>query len=136
MKRPRLRTGEDGSALLELALVMPVFLLVIFGILQCALALFAYGDITYASRAAVRYASLHSSASLAPATSDSVHTMINPFLWCAPASDFSIQVTWSPANTVGSTVQINVKVLLPLTIPFSDVQGFAIQSTSRRLIVR
>ena len=84
MKRRQLRHGEEGAALLELALVMPVFLLVIFGILQCTLALFAYCNISYASHAAVRYASLYSSSSIAPATSTSVRKIVDPFIWCAP----------------------------------------------------
>ena len=136
MKRVQLSDGEEGSALLELALVMPVFLLVIFGILQCTLALFAYCNISYASRAAVRYASLHSSSSAAPATNASVRTVIDPFVWCAPANDVSIAITWSPSNSVGSTVQVQVQMNLPLAIPFSDTQGFAIHSVSKRTIVR
>jgi Flp pilus assembly protein TadG len=136
MKRMRLHDGEEGSALLELALVMPVFLLVIFGILQSSFALFAYCNISYASRAAVRYASLHSSSSISPATSTSVRTIINPFVWCAPASDVSVMTTWSPSNSVGSTVQVQVQINLPLAIPFSDIQGFTVHSVAQRLIVR
>ena len=136
MSRRQLRDGEEGSALLELALVMPVFLLVIFGILQCTLALFAYCNISYASHAAVRYASLHSSSSIAPATSSSVRAIVDPFVWCAPASAVTVTTTWSPSNSVGSTAQVQVQVNLPLAIPFSEVQGFAIQTVTKRLIVR
>ena len=135
MKRKQLRDGEEGAALLELALVMPVFLLVIFGILQCTLALFAYCNISYASHAAVRYASLSSSSSIAPATSTSVRKIVDPFVWCAPANAVTVTTTWSPSNSIGSTVQVQVQVNLPLAIPFSDVQGFAIQSAAKRLIV-
>ena len=134
MKNNRRRDREEGSALLELALVLPVFLLVIFGILQCTLTLFAYGNITYASLAAVRYASLHSSSGSAPATSTSVRTMMTPFIWCALANDVSVMVTWSPSRNVGSTVQVQVN--LPLAIPFPGVQGFSIHSVAKRLIVR
>ncbi len=136
MTQMQLRDGEKGSALLELALVMPVFLLVIFGILQCTLMLFAYCNISYASRTAVRYASLHSSSSIAPATRTSVRTLINPFVWCAPANDVSVMITWSPSNSIGSTVQVQVQMNLPLAIPFSDLDGFPIHSVAKRLIVR
>ena len=136
MKPLQLRDAEEGSALLELALVMPVFLLVIFGILQCTLALFAYCNISYASSAAARYASLHSSSSTAPATVASVRTVVEPFVWCAPANNVVVTTTWSPSSSVGSTVQVQVQMSLPLAIPFSDTQGFAIQSVAKRLIVR
>lgn len=136
MKKKRLWDREEGSALIELALVLPVFLLVIFGILQCSLILFAYCNITYASHAAVRYASLHSSSSITPATSISVGTMIAPFVWYAPANDVLVMVTWLPSSSIGSTVAVQVQMNLPFAIPLSGVQGFAIHSTARRLIVR
>jgi len=136
MKKSRRLDLEEGSALLELALVMPVFLLLILGTLQCTLSLFAYCNITYASHAAARYASLHSSGSIAPATSVSVGKMIAPYVWCAPAKDVFVMAIWSPSNSIGSTVTVQVQMKLPFAIPFTGDQGFAIQSLARRLIVR
>lgn len=136
MKLMRLRTEQDGAALLELALMMPVFLLVVFGILQVALTLFAFCNLSYASHVGARYASLHGGTSSTPATSASVAAMMKPYLWSTGGKVAPVETTWRPSNSPGSTVQVEVQEELPLAIPFSTTTGFTVHSTVVRVIVR
>ena len=59
MSRPRARRGEAGQSLLEFALVLPVFLVMLFGILDIGRVVWAYDAMANAAREAARYASVH-----------------------------------------------------------------------------
>lgn len=126
---------EDGSTLVEFALVLPIALLLLFGALQCSLALFSYCNATYACSVAARYASLHSTASLVPATAATVESATRALLWTAPANA-SVQTAWTPANSVGGTVTVTVRETLPFAIPFTSLHQFSVGSTTQRIILR
>lgn len=132
----RFRREDHGSTLIEFAMTLPIFLLLIFGAFQCSLALFDYCNVTYAARVSARYASLHSADSLMPATSASVQSVATSFLLTTLESNAVVIAAWTPSNTVGSTVQVTVQTTLPLAIPFTSIQQFRIGSTSTRTILR
>jgi Flp pilus assembly protein TadG len=52
----RLRRGERGQSLVEFALVLPVFILIIIGLFDLGRAVFAFNTISNASRESVRVA--------------------------------------------------------------------------------
>ena len=54
----RLKRSEDGLATVEMAIVLPVFLLILFGIMEGGLLLFTQHQMDRASREAARYCSL------------------------------------------------------------------------------
>jgi hypothetical protein len=56
--RRRSRSGR-GQGLAEFALVLPVFLLIVFGIIDLGRVVWATDDITNAAREGARYASIH-----------------------------------------------------------------------------
>lgn len=56
------RHGERGQSLLEFAVVVPVFLLVVMGIVDFGVGLKSWIQITNASREAARYGAIHCSA--------------------------------------------------------------------------
>lgn len=60
---------QRGQALVEFALVFPVALLVIFGIIVCGLLIFYQQQLTNVAREAARFASIHSSTALCPTSS-------------------------------------------------------------------
>ena len=73
MTKPARRPNHSGQAMVEFALVSPVFLLFIFGIVDFGAFFTAQNSITDAARAGARYAAVHpsswSNAAQAPAAS-------------------------------------------------------------------
>lgn len=62
----RRRRGARGQTLVELALVLPMYLMVIVGIITLGIGVFYQQQISNAAREAARYASIHSATSLSP----------------------------------------------------------------------
>jgi Flp pilus assembly protein TadG len=60
--------GDEGSSLIELAVVLPVVMLLVLGLIDVCLILFGMGTANFAGRSALRYASMHSNTSYSPAT--------------------------------------------------------------------
>ncbi|MGE5485126.1 MAG: TadE/TadG family type IV pilus assembly protein [Ignavibacteriales bacterium] len=53
-KERRVHSGEKGTALVEMALVLPVFLLILLGIMEFGLAINAYVTVQHAAREGAR----------------------------------------------------------------------------------
>jgi len=122
--------------LLETALVLPVFFLLLFGLFYFSIALFGFCNATYASRAAARYASLHSSTSLSPCTTASVQSVVAPYLAVTPAATSTVTTVWTASNTIGSTVSVSVTLVYSVGIPFSKLNAITVGSTAQRTIIR
>lgn len=97
------RRSARGQTLVETALVLPLFLMVVFGIMVLGIGLFYQQQVTNAAREAARYAAIHSATSDCPTSSwlpfnpgmvpDGA--VINPALQgCDPATNDYV----SPAN--------------------------------------
>lgn len=59
-----------GQALVEAALIMPLFIMVLFGIIVLGLGVFYQQQMTNAAREAARYAAIHSATARCPTTGD------------------------------------------------------------------
>ena len=127
---------EDGQALVEMAVTLPVFLLVLFGIAWFAILLFGWCNITYASRVAVRYASIHSNTSLAPATTASITANVTPYLIASTTGTATTTVVYNTSNTIGSQVTVTVSATYKPIVPYASLTAFALSSTSQRTITR
>jgi Flp pilus assembly protein TadG len=134
--RPALLAGQCGSTALETALVLPTFFLLVFGLFYFSIVLFGFCNATFASRAAARYACLHSSTSLAPATTASVQAVASPYLPGAPLATTTVLPTWSPSNTVGGTVTVSITLVYSVGIPFTTLRSITVGSTAQRTILR
>lgn len=132
----RLISAEDGSELIETALLLPVFVMILFGTLAFAIVIFGWCNITYASRAAVRYASTHSNASLVPATSATVSAVASTYFIATAAGSTSTTVTYATTNVVGGTVKVTVSAAYPVVMPFLSRTSYALSSTAQRTITR
>lgn len=133
---PKSLTDERGGTLLEMAVVLPTFFLLLFGIFNFVIVLFGYSNATYAARAASRYASIHSTTSLVPCNIACISTYATQFLYAAPSGGVTITTTYGSANTVGSTVKVFVRIAYTVVIPFSSVRNISVGSTAQRTIVQ
>jgi Flp pilus assembly protein TadG len=127
---------EKGSALVEYAMVMSIFLMIVFGFVQMSILLFAFNNATYASRVAVRYAVVHGSTATYKCTATDISNLITPLLWGAPSGGTTISTTWSPNNTPGSTITIKISLQLTPTLPLFPSRLFSIGTTAVGTIIQ
>lgn len=66
MARPAVESSARGQTLVELALVMPLFLMVLVGIIVFGIGVFYHQQLSNAAREAARFASIHSATALCP----------------------------------------------------------------------
>ncbi len=109
---------EDGQALVELALVIPLLLIILFGIVDFGIALNQYNDTTNLANLGARAAAVASSTSTNPTcnTSTGPTTSLTGYLQCEGALDSVAlgNVAVCPSDTsgtswaAGDTIQIKV----------------------------
>lgn len=118
---PGLRRLRDdaGTSLIEMAFVLPVFFLMMFGFINFALMMFGMGNLTFADRAAIRYASMHSATSQVPATAASVNSIANAYTYRYPSNVTATTLTYGGSgNVVGGTVTVTIQATYTLKIPY------------------
>ncbi len=127
--------AEDGGALIEVALLMPVVLLMVFGVVQFGILMLKYSTACYAAQAGARYASLHSITSQSSASDALIQQVVKNNLLLDQAA-WTVTTNWSSANTVGTTSSVLVSNTYNVALPFSRTKQITIGSTAQRLIVR
>ncbi|HEY1255927.1 MAG TPA: TadE/TadG family type IV pilus assembly protein [Terracidiphilus sp.] len=71
----RMRDNE-GSTLMEMAFMLPMFLMLVVGTIQASIVLYNYCDAVYSVRIAARYASLHSDTSGDPTCQTTITNIV------------------------------------------------------------
>lgn len=96
-RRSRARDKRRGQTLVETALVLPLFLMVIFGIITLGLGIFYQQQVTNAAREAARYAAIHSATAKCPSVPQvpwDPNPPISRYFRCDPPP-------WSDMTTAG-----------------------------------
>jgi Flp pilus assembly protein TadG len=120
--------NRDGSVVVEYALTFPYLVALIYGIFE--LSHYAYVQMTIANIAhdAARYAVVHGSLSTDPLVASDITTFINNELgglgFKKTTGGTTVTVTYSPDNTPGSTVSVNISyTFVPFMAGFDAVPG-------------
>jgi Flp pilus assembly protein TadG len=123
--------------MLEMAVVLPTFFLLLFGLIEFGVILFGYCSATFACQTAARYASVHSSTSLAPCSASSVAAITATQIF-APSSYpvVGVHTTWPTGNTVGNPVNVTVTLYYPAGLPVLSTAMVTLSTSSQRIIVR
>jgi Flp pilus assembly protein TadG len=139
----RTRRSAGGQASTEFALIAGVLMMLIFGVIDLAYAIYAYNTVCYTASTAIRYASLNGASSSSPATTTSVQTLVMSMAdgleakSKCPASGaraLCANTTWNPNNTAGSTVKIVVTYNFQPFGPFLPTAVLALSSTQQMVI--
>ena len=130
------RRSQAGNTMVETALVITCYLMIVFGIIEFSQATFAWNFVSYAARNATRYASVHGATSQTIATAQSVTNVVLAQAVALNNSNLTVSTTWTPNNQPGSTVQVKVSYLYKplLVVVFPSVQTFS--STSQMVILQ
>ena len=131
----KIKADKKGQSTTEFALVLPILLMLLFGIIQFSLVLYTYGFVAYAARTGARYASIHSSQNAHPATSASVTSYVNGFADGVDTTKLTVTSTWAPDAKPGSAV--TVKVSYPFTpfTPYISAATITLSSTMQSTVL-
>ncbi len=128
------RRNDRGVALLEFGLVMVVFFMFVFGIMDFGRALYSYHFVSNAACEATRYAIVRGASSTEPATAADVANYVKSI---TPAginfNDLTISTTWSPNNDPGSSVRVRISDNLSFMTPFFS-KDFTLSDASQMVI--
>ena len=128
--------GRRGSTMLEGALVMTTFVVLLVGSMDFGRLGFAYNSVTYAAHQAARFAATSGSASGHAASVAAIQANADSNLLGLDASKLTISVTWTPNNSPGSQVQVVVSYgFQPLVIPISS-KSLTLKSTAVDIITQ
>ncbi len=128
----------------ETAVVLPVFLLLMFGFFQYSLAFTGYMNVVYASQMGARYAAMHSLSSASPATQAQVQAVVQSKMFVPGATSSGVIVDYgnrtggstSVGNYQGDLVGVGVYFYPNLAIPFFPNRSIVIVAQSYRVITR
>ena len=107
----RTRQRRRGAAATEFAIVLPIFFLLIVGILEFGRMIMVQQVLTNAAREGARLACIDGS------TESGVQTAVSAFL--ANASVTGVTVTCSPSNL--SSAAVGSQITVETSVPFKDV---------------
>ena len=127
--------GEGGANLIEMAIVLPVYFLLVFTLISFAIVLFAYGNATFAGKSAVRYAVVHGALSVTPCSATDLQNIVTPYLWGAPPGGVTVTSQWSPSNAVGSTVSVTVQLAYSTGLPYGYLNNLVVSTTAEGIIL-
>lgn len=107
----RLRTGQRAQGLVELALALPVLLMLVMGIVDLGMALKSYITVTNASREGARMAIV------CPATDDLIKNRVVDYASPAVKQAADVTVTWvnQPGERCKSGQPVEVKAFSDYT---------------------
>ncbi|HET7214739.1 MAG TPA: TadE/TadG family type IV pilus assembly protein [Terriglobia bacterium] len=126
-RKPRL--NEIGSAVLEFGLVVVMFFMFVFGVMDFGRALYTYHFVSNAACEATRYAIVRGSSSTNPVTASDIQAYVKSITpEGVDPNQLTITTTWSPDENPGSTVKVQVRdnfqfmtpVLASYQMNFSD----------------
>jgi Flp pilus assembly protein TadG len=129
-------TRRRGSSMLEAALMMTTFVILMVGVIDFGRLGYTYNSITYAAHQAARFASTNGSASGHTASAANIQANVQGNMVGLDAAKLTVSVTWTPNNNPGSSVKVVVSYgFLPLVVPISST-GLTLKSTAVDIITQ
>jgi Flp pilus assembly protein TadG len=134
------RKPRRGTHIVELALILPVFLLFIFATLDFALIMWAYGTVSEASRVGARYAMVHGSMAASPvgpsANDSTVQTKVQDNALALNTANLTVTSSWpdgdnNPSHHVVVTATYNCH---PILGSFIGVPNCTVSGTTKMMI--
>jgi Flp pilus assembly protein TadG len=126
--RLRLRS-EDGQAFVEFAIVLPMLVLLVFGITQFGLAFRNYLAITDAARVAARAAAVKRTSSPCAAATTAIQNTVSSGQW----AQISSRITCTAGPNVGDQVTITIKYPYSIGLPGVSAAGDLTASATERM---
>lgn len=129
------RRNDRGAALLEFGLVMVVFSMILFGVMDFGRAFYTYHFVSNAACEATRYAIVRGSTSTNPVTAADIESYVKSMTPSGiDPNSLTISTTWSPDNKPGSNVRVQVSDNFRFMTPFLNSYQVALADASQMVI--
>ena len=132
----RRRNNLAGQAAVEFAMTAVVLFLLTFGIMNFAMAIYAYNLVSYAAREGSRYAAVRGSSSPAPVAASDVTSFVRGETSGLNPTNMTITTSWLPDNNPGSFVQVEVQYTFSFLMPLVTLPSVTLESTSQLVITQ
>jgi Flp pilus assembly protein TadG len=145
-RNPGAWRDERGSALVEMAIALPVFVTLMLALVQVSITLYNFCNAVQGVRAGSRYASLHSATSPNPTTQAKIKSIVTANLLLTGTSAPAVllcygtntgggtQCSTTQGNNIGDLVGVGIVWANPGLLP--GMSTFYLSSTSYRIITR
>lgn len=143
-RRTRGRPGWRGQALVEFALVAPVFFVMLFAIIDFGRYVYYVQILNNAAREGARYAIVHGALSLAPTgppdepSGAAVKAVVRDYaigvIGVEDTAVLDIDTTWDPDNTRDNPVTVAVTYQFRSVIPLVPIPAIAVKGESTLVI--
>jgi len=138
-----MRKSEDinwrhkrGQSMVEFSIIAASALILIFGMMNCAIGVYDYNFVSFAAREATRYAAVHGSSSASAASSGDISNFVIAQSKGLNGSKIAVSTSWIPDNSPGSTVRVQVSYPFAVAIPFMNANTLNFSSTSQLIITQ
>ena len=128
----RTREKPSGQALTEISIVIVLFVILAFGIIDAGRLMYNYNAVSFVAREAVRWAVVRGATSGHVATVADVQNYAQSMSMGVPVN---VDVTWNPDNQPGSAVVVTVRNDFSSMTPFVP-SPMHLASSSRMIISR
>jgi Flp pilus assembly protein TadG len=122
--------------MIEFSIIAVSALMLIFGMMNCAIAVYDYNFVSFAAREATRYAAVHGSSSASAASTTDISNFVIAQSKGLNGTKLTVSTSWSPDNSPGSTVRVQVSYPFTVTIPFMNRNSLIFSSTSQLVITQ
>ena len=129
------RWNDVGTALVEFSLVIVVFFIFVFGVMDFGRAIYAYHFVSNAACEATRYAMVRGSNSIDPVTAADVEGYVKSLVpQGIDPNSLTVSTSWSPNNAPGSSVRVQVSNSFQCTSPFFRTYHMTLSDSSQMVI--
>jgi Flp pilus assembly protein TadG len=140
-----MRAGnEEGSALVEFALTLPVLITCFFGLIEVSLAFYTHQLLSESAREGTRYAMVHGSTcttgsgGACTVSAATVNSYVSGLSWPnIGGNPMTVNTTYPDGNeSPGSRVQVTTTYNFPFRVPFIPPSTLTMSSTSVMYIIQ
>lgn len=124
---------QRGSIIVEFALMLPLFLTLVLGVIEGSRVIWMYNTMSHAAREGARYAVVHGADSPSPASSSDIEQVVRDR---AVGVEVEVTTAWeNPNKEPGSMVEVQVRSEFRSVLPMLlGVTTIPLASTSRMVI--
>jgi Flp pilus assembly protein TadG len=129
------RSNQAGSVVIETAITLLLFMMLLFGVIEGARMMWTYNTLAFVAREGTRYATVRGATSLSPATVATIETYVKDRAVGLDPAKMTVLTTWTPNNSAGKFVQVVVNYEYYMSTTLFVSGPLQLTSTSRTVVL-